>query len=198
MEDKEKENLEEGQNFEDQEDRNADVSPDQIEVEDETLNEVVTFEQYKALKEAFEEVKHQNDENSDGWQRERADFANYKKRIQRDHEAQRRSMKGDIIKKFLPVLDDLDRALKNRPADKEGAAWADGMELVYKKFNSILEAEGVKMIDADNKEFDPNLHEAITHEESPDHESGQIIEVLQQGYYIDDKVLRPSMVRVAK
>ena len=158
----------------------------------------VSLEYISQLEEELEALKHQSEENSEGWQRERADFANYKKRIQRDAVLQRRNMSGDLIKKFLPIMDDLERALKNRPNNNEGAAWADGMELVFKKFQTVLEAEGVKRIEAENLEFDPNLHEAITHEESPDHESGQIIEVIQQGYLIDERVLRPAMVRVAK
>ena len=167
---------------------------------DETIvgEKVVSLEYISQLEEELEEIKHQSEENSEGWQRERADFANYKKRIQRDAVLQRRNMSGDLIKKFLPIMDDLERALKNRPNDNEGAAWADGMELVFKKFQTVLEAEGVTRIEAENLEFDPNLHEAITHEESPDHESGQIIEVIQQGYLIDERVLRPAMVRVAK
>ena len=160
--------------------------------------EVVLIEQYNQLKEELEKVQQQSAENSDGWQRERADFANYKKRIQRDYELERRNITGALIKKFLPVLDDFERALKNRPGDNEGAAWADGMELVLKKFQAILDSEGIKRIEAENMEFDPNFHEAITYEESPDHGSGQIIEILQQGYYIDDRVLRPAVVRVAK
>jgi len=167
---------------------------------DETIvgEKVVSLEYISQLEEELEELKHQSEENSEGWQRERADFANYKKRIQRDAVLQRRNMSGDLIKKFLPIMDDLERALKNRPNNNEGTAWADGMELVFKKFQTVLEAEGVTRIEAENLEFDPNLHEAITHEESPDHESGQIIEVIQQGYLIDERVLRPAMVRVAK
>ncbi len=160
--------------------------------------EVISIEQYNQLKEELEKIQQQSAENSDGWQRERADFANYKKRIQRDYELERRNITGGLIKKFLPVLDDFERALKNRPGDNEGAAWADGMELVLKKFQAILDSEGIKRIEAENMEFDPNFHEAITYEESPDHGSGQIIEILQQGYYIDDRVLRPAVVRVAK
>jgi len=167
-------------------------------VEQSVEKQDISIDLYSQLKEELENVKRQCEENSEGWQRERADFANYKKRIQRDAELQRRNMNGDMIKKFLPILDDLERALKNRPDDSEDAAWANGMELVLKKFQAVLEAEGVKRIEAENKEFDPNLHEAITHEESPDHESGQIIEVTQQGYLNDERVLRPAMVRVAK
>jgi molecular chaperone GrpE len=134
----------------------------------------------------------------EGWQRERADFANYKKRIERDQVQMSQLLNGTIIKKYLVVLDDLDRALKNRPADAEGAKWAEGIDLIYRKLQTILENENVKRIPAEAELFDPNIHEAISHEDSPDHESGQVIEVLQQGYMIGDRVLRPALVRVAK
>lgn len=151
-----------------------------------------------ALAEELQQAQTKAREYFDGWQRERADFANYKRRIDRDQQAMALSMKGDIIKKYLIVLDDLERALKVRPAEGPAASWANGIELVYRKLQNILEAEGVQRIPAEEAAFDPNLHEAITHEDSPSHESGQIIEVLQQGYTLGDRVLRPAMVRVAR
>jgi molecular chaperone GrpE len=105
---------------------------------------------------------------------------------------------GNVIRRYLDILDDLDRALKNRPQEGEGAAWAQGIELIYRKFQNLLEAEGVVAMDSEAQMFDPNFHEAISSEDSPDHESGQIIEVLKQGYLIGDRVLRPALVRVAR
>lgn len=150
------------------------------------------------LAEELQQAQAQAKEYFDGWQRERADFANYKRRIDRDHTAMAQSMKGDIIKKYLAVLDDMERALKVRPTEGGAASWANGIELIFRKLQNILEAEGVQRIPAEGAEFDPNIHEAITHEDSPNHESGQIIEVIQQGYTLGDRVLRPAMVRVAR
>ena len=104
-------------------------------------------------------------------------------------------MKGDIIKKILPVLDDLERSLAHRPEDN---SWANGMELIARKFQNILESEGVKPIDATGQPFDPNYHEAISSEPSEDVESGHIIEVVQNGYMLGERVIRPAMVRVAQ
>ncbi len=146
----------------------------------------------------LEKVRSQSKEYFEGWQRERADFANYKKRIERDQVQMSQTLNGTIIKKYLVVLDDMERALKNRPVEPEGAKWAEGIELIYRKLQTILDNENVKRIPAEAAEFDPTIHEAISHEESPDHESGQVIEVLQQGYMIGDRVLRPALVRVAK
>jgi molecular chaperone GrpE len=138
-------------------------------------------------------------ENFDGWQRERADFLNYKKRIEREQAQAAQNMTGGIVKKYLVVLDDMERALKHAPeANGDVLSWVNGIELIYRKLQNILEAEGVLRIDADGQFFDPNLHEAISHEDSPDHESGQVIEVLQQGYVLGDRVLRPALVRVAR
>ena len=134
----------------------------------------------------------------DGWQRSRADFANYKKRIEREQEQVYQNAAGSIIKRYLDVLDDLERALKNRPQAGDGAAWAEGIELIYRKFSVLLENEGVTAMQAEGEYFDPNLHEAITQEDNQDYESGQIIEVIKQGYLLGDRVLRPAQVRIAR
>jgi len=146
----------------------------------------------------LEKVTAQSQEYFEGWQRERADFANYKRRIERDQIQMSQTINWNVIKKYLVVMDDLDRALKAKPTEGDGAKWAEGIDLIYRKFQTIIENENIKRIPADAAEFDPNLHEAISHEDSPDHESGQVIEVLQQGYMIGDRVLRPALVRVAK
>lgn len=150
------------------------------------------------LKQEIEQLRQKNDEYLDGWQRERAEFANYRKRIEREREQLKMNLAGDIVKRYLDVIDDLERALKNRPKDGEGATWAEGIELIYRKMLAILEAEGVQPMQAEGEAFDPNRHEAISHEASPDHESGQIIEVVKNGYLLGERVLRPALVRVAQ
>jgi len=134
-------------------------------------------------------------EYKDGWTRSQAEFQNFRKRMERDNELFKASTKGDIIKKVLPVLDDLERALQNRPADD---AWASGVELVVRKFQNILDMEGVKKIEAKGLAFDPNFHEAISHEPSEEVESGNVIDVVQNGYVIGERVIRPALVRVAQ
>src|SRR5512146_1716323 len=111
-------------------------------VEAPEVNEVEVEELQKRLKELESKVS----ENLDGWRRSVAEFQNYKKRVDRDRESDKAIMKGDLIKRVLPVLDDLQRAVKNRP---EGDPWADGIELITRKFESILKAEGVTRIDAE-------------------------------------------------
>lgn len=155
-------------------------------------------EEIAALKKELEEIRLKSDEYLDGWQRERAEFANFRKRVEREREQIQQIAAGNILKRYLEVVDDLDRALKTRPRQGEGAAWAAGIDLIYAKLLSILENEGVRAISAEGQEFDPNLHEAISHEESSGHESGQIIEVVQNGYLLGERVLRPARVRVAR
>ena len=149
----------------------------------------------EALQRQLEEAEAKAAENLDGWQRAQAEFVNYKNRVQRDRETDYGSMKGDIIKKMLPVLDDLERSLAHRP---EGDSWGDGVELVARKFQTILENEGVKRIEAAGQPFDPNFHEAISSEPNDEVESGHIIEVVQNGYMLGERVIRPAMVRVAQ
>jgi molecular chaperone GrpE len=148
-----------------------------------------------ALKAQLAEAESKVSEYKDGWQRSQAEFLNYKNRIARDNEMLYASMKGDIIKKVLPVLDDLERALQNRV---EGDAWASGIELIARKLQNMLDAEGVKRIAAEGAAFDPNFHEAISHEPNGEVESGHVIAVVQNGYILGERVIRPALVRVAQ
>jgi molecular chaperone GrpE len=150
------------------------------------------------LQQELAEVNTKANEYLEGWQRARAEFANYKKRIEREQAQVYQNAAGSIIKRYLGIADDLERALKNRPQDGDGAAWADGVELIYRKLLNILDSEGIKPMDAVGQPFDPNLYEAVISEENDQYESGQVIEVLQQGYLLGDRVLRPAMVRVAR
>jgi molecular chaperone GrpE len=152
----------------------------------------------ETLRQELAESQSKASEYLDGWQRARAEFANYKKRMEREQSQAYQAAAGNILKRYLEILDDLDRALKNRPEEAEGSAWASGIELIYNKLLTLLENEGVKQFQSEGMVFDPNFHEAVTSEESENYESGQIIEVLQQGYMLGDRVLRPAAVRVAR
>ena len=150
----------------------------------------------ETLEKQLEEAESKVSEYKDGWMRSQAEFQNYRKRIERDNEMMYASMKGDIIKKVLPVLDDLERALQNRPSNS--GAWVSGIELIQKKLLSILEVEGVKRIETVGAAFDPNFHEAISHEPIVGVQSGHVIAVVQNGYMLGERVIRPALVRVAQ
>ena len=162
------------------------------------LSEEIEVDESEALRGEISALQQQSEEYLDGWQRERAEFANYKKRTDREREQLQHNISGNIIRKYLEILDDLERALQNKPMDDEGATWAEGIELVYRKFLTALEAEGVVPMETANQQFDPNLHEAISQEPSDDFESGQVIEVVRSGYMLGERVLRPASVRVAQ
>jgi molecular chaperone GrpE len=147
----------------------------------------------------IEHLQGQAAEYLDGWQRSRAEFANYKKRIEREQEESRARVVADVLQDFVAILDDLERALQDRPSEGEAGSWASGIDLIQRKLMSVLDAEGVRpIIPAEAEAFDPNVHEAGSHEASPDHTAGQIIGVIHQGYRIGERVIRPALVRVAK
>jgi len=159
---------------------------------------VVSLEEFEALAKQLEESQVKSAEYLDGWQRSQAEFSNYKKRLEREQLGTTQLMRGAIISRFLPVMDDLQRALANHPGDEANQSWVSGIELIQRKLQAILDAEGVTRIEAEGKMFDPNLHEAISNEPSEGHQSGQIIAVVQQGYMLGERVIRHSMVRVAQ
>jgi len=156
------------------------------------------FKEVSELRQELGQAKTSAQENLDGWQRERADFANYKRRIERDNQTLAQTISGNLIRKYLDIQDDMDRAIAMRDQEGDLAAWAAGIDLIHRKLKNVLDQEGVKLIPAEGQEFDPNLHEAITYEDSPDHASGEVIGVIQQGYTIGDRVIRPARVRVAR
>jgi len=134
-------------------------------------------------------------EYKDGWQRSVAEFQNYRRRMEAEKSETYKSAVGSIIKNYLPVLDDMERALDSRPAD---LAWANGIDLICRKLQSILEAEGLKRIEAVGQKFDPNYHEAISQEPAEGVESGTVVAIIRNGYTLGERVIRPAMVRVAQ
>ncbi len=141
------------------------------------------------------EFQNKSQEYLDALQRERASFVNFRRRTEQENAQVGRVSSGSTIKKFLSGIDDLERALAHRlPGDN----WADGIELVYRKFLAILDSEGVTRIQAEGQPFNPEMHEAIMQEPSEKFESGTVIAILQQGYLHGERVLRPALVKVAE
>ena len=134
----------------------------------------------------------------DQLRRARADYANYKRRCEQERSEVGQAAGAALILRLLPVLDDLERAFKTLPPELASLTWTDGMFLIYRKLQGALESQGLTLIDLKGAKFDPSLHEAVTHEPSPDREEGDILGEVQKGYKLGDRVLRPSLVRVAK
>jgi molecular chaperone GrpE len=161
---------------------------------------LIPEEEIEQLRAELELVKQKENEYLNGWQRERAEFFNYKKRTEREQAQGGQNAFASAIRRYLDIADDLDRALKskNRPTEGEAGIWANGIDLIHRKMLAAFDADGIKLIETDGKSFDPNMHEAISSEDSPNHSSGQIIEVVQAGYTLGDRVIRPARVRVAR
>ncbi len=151
------------------------------------------------LRNENEQLRVQSAEYLDSLQRERASFANYRRRVDQENLQIYDIALGDLVKIFLPVVDDLERALKQKPEIPEVDPWYQGVELTLQKLYKTLESKGVQKLDVNpGDEFDPAIHEAISHEAHPDFSDGQVVEVLQNGYKLKDRIIRPALVRVAK
>lgn len=136
--------------------------------------------------------------NLDGWQRTQAEFANARKRFEKQRTEANNNATAAVIAKVLPIIDDFDRALENVPEAIAKDGWFEGVQLVYRKLNTILEHFNVVPIEAVGQTFDPALHEALMQEPSDEYESGTVTRELQKGYKVGERVIRPSLVYVAE
>ena len=134
----------------------------------------------------------------DGWQRAQAEFSNYRKRQEAERAQVMQLANADLMRKLLPVIDDFDRAMATLPSSLGQLTWVDGLFLIKHKLDAVLQSEGVKPIETRGKKFDPLYHEAITYEVAEGFDEGYIIDEVQRGSILGDRVLRPALVRVAK
>lgn len=134
----------------------------------------------------------------DGWQRERAEFANARKRLERSRAEARQNATIELIGSLLPILDDFERAIDNVPEAIASDGWFGGITLIYRKLQAILERENIERIVSVGEPFDPTYHEAVMQEASDVFESGAVVRELQSGYRLDNRVIRPAMVVVAE
>jgi molecular chaperone GrpE len=167
------------------------------EQEEQVLEEKVTDEQ-EALAAELEEAKGQAAEYLDGWQRARAEFANYRRRQEQQRKQVNVAAKSDVLSHLLPVMDDLERAFEAVPEDVQKSSWVTGLSLVHQKWLTALQKVGVSVLsDKPGDAFDPGIHEALTHEPNETFDDGSIIQVIQRGYKLNDVILRPALVRVS-
>lgn len=153
----------------------------------------ITENQVDELARAEEEAA----EYLDQLQRLQAEFANYKKRTERERGEFVSLANAALITQLLPILDDCERALQTVPDNLRGLTWVEGIALIERRLRTTLEQEGLTGIEAVGEMFDPRLHHAMVREETTERGEDEIISELQKGYKLHDKVLRPSMVRVA-
>jgi molecular chaperone GrpE len=141
-------------------------------------------------------------ESQDAVARRQADFENYRKRVERERTETYNRVVGELVRKLLPVVDNLGRALDAERSleaseSKEFRHFLSGVELIAKQLNEVLEAFGVEPIAAVGERFDPHIHEAVVTEPSDEHEPDTVVEELVRGYRIGDRLLRPAMVKVS-
>src|SRR5262245_44195784 len=143
------------------------------------------------------DVQRERNDYYDRLLRKTAEFDNYRKRIERERRAQADESVLNLLRELLLVVDDFDIAL-NVEAGDGAAAYKRGVELIHSKLHDVLAKHGVRPMQAVGADFDPNIHQAVMHESSPDHREGEVIGELRKGYMIGDRLLRPAMVKVAK
>ena len=142
-------------------------------------------------------LQRERDEYVDRFMRKAAEFDNYRKRIERERRDLSEFAAADVLLEILPILDNFERALQ-APQGDDADAFRKGIELIHKQMLDLLRKRGVKPIEALGADFDPNVHQAVIHEISDQHREGEVMEELQRGYMLGERLLRPAMVKVAK
>ena len=129
--------------------------------------------------------------------RKHADFENYRKRIEREQKEFVTYAASELAREILPVVDNLERALDSQSVESGSAGQIrEGVLIIYRQFVDILKRAGLREVEALGADFDPHLHEAVAQVETSEHREGEIVEVLQKGYFLKDRLLRPAMVKV--
>ncbi len=144
------------------------------------------------------ELQRQRDDYYDRLLRKTAEFDNYRKRIDRERQQVSEAAAADLLAELLPLVDDLERALRADPGTEGVDAYRRGVELIHRQLLEVLRKRGVRPVDAVGTDFDPHFHQAVSHEAAEGHRDGEVIEEFRRGYMLGDRLLRPAMVKVAK
>ncbi len=163
--------------------------------QNESVNESQDSEQ-ESLKDQVKQLETENEELKNKYLRTQADFDNFRRRTQKERENDLKYKSQELVGEILPVLDNFERALQTEVSGEGSQSFVDGVKMVYNQLNQALEKAGVEEIQAENEEFDPNMHQAVMQVSEEGYESNQIVEVLQKGYKLKDRVIRPAMVKV--
>lgn len=155
----------------------------------------VQEEDIESVTRALAEEKEKAEKYLANWQRAEADLINFKKRSEQEKAEITKFANAVLVMSLLPILDDFERALDNVSIKLAGFTWIDGIRLIQRKLQAVLESQGLSQIEALGNDFDPAVHEAVLEEEG---EEGKVIEELQKGYKFHERVLRPAMVKVGK
>ena len=169
-------------------DNNEQSTPDPGETGSETGSAVVDAD----------ELQRQRDDYYDRLLRKTAEFDNYRKRVERDRQGMSEAVAADVVRDLLPLVDDLERALKADTGAEGAEAYRKGVELIHRQLLDILRKRGVKPIEALGTDFDPHFHQAVAHEPAEGRRDGEVIEEFGRGYMLGDRLIRPAIVKVAK
>jgi len=172
----------------------AEVEAQEEAVQAET--EEVKHDEQSAFQEKIDELQQLLDEKENKILRVQADFENYKRRARTEVETVQKYRSQHVVSDLLPALDNFERALGIDPDNEQTKSLLEGMQMVYRQLVEALKNEGVEPIEAGGKEFDPNLHQAVMQVEDENYDSNIVVEELQKGYKLKDRVIRPSMVKV--
>jgi molecular chaperone GrpE len=149
----------------------------------------------QSVEQQLEALRAEKEEQFRGWQRTQADFVNYRRRVEQERADFIKAAEAGLISDLLPVLDDLERAIGSLPAEMRDLTWVQGILLIERKLAALLEQHGLQTIEALGKEFDPSEHEAVLRDGEPG-EATTVTAELQRGYRLNDRVLRPTLVKV--
>lgn len=168
--------------------------------EDNLSNEDINSEETETLNdetnEKINELQAKLDESENRYLRLRADFDNFRRRVQIDREASEKYRAQSLATNLLPAIDNFERAMQITPDSDQAKQLMQGVEMVYRNIIDALKQEGIEIIEAVGKEFDPHFHQAIMQGEDENYGPNIVIEEFQKGYVLKDRVLRPSMVKV--
>lgn len=180
------------------EEENMDKNDDEVLQEDQNITEeeqILDKDEYIAkLNNDLLEQKKKADEYVDHLKRNMAEFDNFKKRMAKEKDNMYITIVADFIAEILPIMDNFEKAVNAETTDE---SFKDGIYMIYSQLKEMLEKTGLEEIEAEGKDFDPNLHEAVMHVEDENYAEKQVVEVFRKGYRLGDKIIRHSMVKVA-
>lgn len=176
-----------------------DEAEDEFEIESEEVNRATTQDKMKKLRAELKEARAQRDENLAGWQRSKADLANFRRTVEEEREKYKARAKGSLIHALLPALDTFDAAMSDSSWTEVEKKWREGVERIAHQFHRILQEQGLVAFGAVGDIFDPNIHECMsTTKTSHKNEDDTVVQVLQQGYKVNNELVRPAKVVVAQ
>ncbi len=173
------------------------LQTEDVEVIDSTNNETTEDVQNDTIETEIKKLTEEKDEVYNRLLRLQAEYDNFKKRSQKEKEADRKYKSQDLINELLPALDNFERALQVEVTETNSSL-IDGITMVYRQLQDALKSQGVEVIDSEGQSFDPNLHHAVMQMEDDEKEPNTVVEELQKGYMLKDRVVRPAMVKVNK